>query len=139
MKHITIGSIACTCALLGACASNEPRPTEAMTRAENSVNQADQAGARRYDPANLDSAQQKLSQARTAADKGDEAQANRLAQQAELDAELAAAKARSAESRKAAEEVRASTEALRSESQRQSSVPPSATPSTPVIPPATAP
>jgi hypothetical protein len=41
--------------LLGACASQDLRSTEAIARAENSISQADQAGARRYDPAALDS------------------------------------------------------------------------------------
>jgi hypothetical protein len=101
--------------VIGACASNAPRPTEAMTRAATSVEQADQAGARRYDPGTLDSAKDKLAQAKVAADKGDSKKANDLAEQAELDAELAAARGRSASAKQAADEVRASIETLRSE------------------------
>jgi hypothetical protein len=99
---------------LAACAST-PRPTEAIVRAETSVEQADQAGARRFDPGTLDTAKQELAQAKLAADKGQAAQASQLAQQAELDAELASARARSASAKQAAEEVRASTETLRAE------------------------
>lgn len=99
---------------MASCAST-PRPTEAMTRAQTSIDEADQAEARRFDPAGLGSAKEKLAQAKTAADKGDALTANRLAEQAALDAQLAAAKGRSASASKAAEEVRASIATLRAE------------------------
>ncbi len=108
-----------TCLLLGACATQDLRSTEAIARAENSISQADQAGARRYDPAALDSSKKKLNDAKIAEDKGEQTQALYLAQQAELEAEMATAKGRTAEANKAAEEVRASTEALRTESARE--------------------
>jgi hypothetical protein len=100
---------------MAACASNAPRPTEAMTRAETSIEQADQAGARRFDPGTLDTAKNELAQAKAAADKGDALAANNFAERAELDAELAAARGRSASAKKAAEEVHASIETLRAE------------------------
>jgi hypothetical protein len=103
---------------LAACVST-PRPTEAIVRAETSVEQADQAGARRFDPGTLDTAKQELAQARIAADKGQAAKANQLAQQAELDAELAAGRARSASAKQAADEVRASIATLRAETAHQ--------------------
>lgn len=106
------------CAFAG-CASTPPQPTAAMTRAESSVEQADQAGGRRLDAGTLDSAEDKLAGAKTAADKGDSRTANQLAEQAELDAELAAARARNTNAKKAAEEVRASLETLRAEIARQ--------------------
>jgi len=112
---IKCGVLALAIFAVAGCSGNPPRPTEAMTRAQTSIDQADQAEARRFDPANLDSAKEKLSQAKTAADKGDTRNANRLAEQAELDADLAAARGRSASAAKAAEEVRASTETLRAE------------------------
>lgn len=118
------------CVMLGACASSpDLRPTEAIARAENSISQADQAGARRYDPAALDSSKQKLMDAKAANDKGDQTKAIYLAQQAEVEAEMATAKGRTAEANKAAAEVRASTEALRAESSRERTVP--TTPTTP--------
>jgi transposase-like protein len=117
MKYF--GMLAVAQLALAACASNAPRPTEAMTRAETSVEQADQAGARRFDPATLDMSKQKLAQAKTAADKGDARTASQLSEQAELDAELAAARARSASAKTAAAEVRASLETLRAEIARQ--------------------
>jgi hypothetical protein len=99
------------------CAST-PKPTEAMSRAQASYEQADQADARRYDAANLESAKDKLAQAKAAAEKGDMKKADWLAQQADLDAQLAGAHARASAAQKAAEEVNASTATLRSETQR---------------------
>lgn len=122
MKHELLLA-AGTCLLLGACASQDLRSTEAMARAERSISQADQAGAGRHDPAALDSSRQKLADARTAEGKGDQTKALRLAQQAELEAEMATARGRTAEANKAADEVRASTEALRAESTRERSQP----------------
>ena len=93
-----------TCLLLGAvrprtCARRKP------FRA-NSISQADQAGARRYDPAALDSSKKKLNDARIAEEKGEQTQALYLAQQAELEAEMATAKGRTAEADEAAEGAR---------------------------------
>ena len=101
------------------CATNTPVPTVAMTRAETSIEQADQASARRYDPGMLDSAKDKLTRAKAAAAKGDSRSANLLAEQSELDAELAAARGRSASAKAAAAEVNAALESLRAETARQ--------------------
>jgi hypothetical protein len=114
------------CAALAAvtvgCAST-PKPTEAMARAQASYEAADQADARRYDAANLESAKDKIAQSKAAAEKGDMKKADWLAQQADLDAQLAASHARAATAEKAAQEVRASTATLRNETER----PPAAT------------
>ena len=107
-----------TVALLSACAST-PKPSAAVNRAEASVDQADQAGARRYDPGTLDTSKQKLGEAKDAAEKGNPVAADKLAEQAQLDADLAAATARAANARKAADEVNASTATLRAEIARQ--------------------
>jgi hypothetical protein len=111
-------SVGALCALTG-CATSTPQPTEAMTRAESSVQQADQAGARRYDPGTLDASKDKLAKSKAAAERGDKRGAEQFAEQAELDAELAAATARSENAQKAAAEVRASIETLRAEMARQ--------------------
>lgn len=109
-----IATLAAALCALAACATSKP-PTEAMTRASTTVEQADQAGARRFDPGTLDSAKDKLARAKVAAAKGDSVTANNLAEQAQLDAELASARARGATAKQAADEVRASIETLRSE------------------------
>jgi chromosome segregation ATPase len=100
---------------LFASAGVPPRTAEAITRAESSIEHADRAEARRYDPGTLEAAKGKLAEARAAAKKGDSRIANRRAEEAELDADLAAARGRSASAKKAVEELRAGLETLRSE------------------------
>jgi Domain of unknown function (DUF4398) len=114
-----LGILTLAIGALAGCATTPPPPTVAMTRAETSVEQADQAGARRYDPGTLDTSKEKMAASRNEAQKGNKLAANQLAEQAELDAELAAATARSASAKKAADEVKASTETLRAEIARQ--------------------
>lgn len=106
-------------ALLAGCASKGPRPDAQIARAEASLVQADQAGARQYSGANYDAARDKLSDAKRLAEKGDNTPAAMLADQARVDAELAAASARHAAADKAAKEVRLATETLQQESNRQ--------------------
>ena len=104
-------------AVLAGCAS-APRPSEAMGRAELSVERATQADGQRADAASLESAKQKLADSKVAAQKGDMKTADRLAQQSELDAQLAAARARAASAEAAATEVRAGLATLRDEAAR---------------------
>ncbi len=119
MTTVKTGILAMTLLAGVGCATNAPAPTVAMTRAETSIEQADQAGARRFDPGTLDSAKDKLTRAKAAAAKGDSRSANRLAEESELDAELAAARGRSASAKAAAAEVSAALDALRVEATRQ--------------------
>jgi hypothetical protein len=116
----TIGMITVALSALAGCASTPKEPSAAVSRAEVSVDQADQAGARRYDPGTLDTSKEKLGQAKAAALKGNAMASDQLAEQAQLDAELAAATARAANAKKAADEVKASTATLRGEIARQS-------------------
>ncbi|HKZ73344.1 MAG TPA: DUF4398 domain-containing protein [Steroidobacteraceae bacterium] len=99
------------------CASNEPRPTEDLTRARVLIEQAGKAGAQQYASAELQSARDKLRRADTVVE-DDTAEARRLAVEASLDAELAAAKTRSGKAKTAAEEVAASVATLREEAAR---------------------
>ena len=104
------------------CASTAPKPFAALAKAEASIEQAKRADARRFDPANLDQAKQKLTAARADAQKRDSKsldRSRRLAEQAELDAELASANATAAAADVAAKEVNASIDALRSETNRE--------------------
>jgi hypothetical protein len=68
----------------------------------------------------LQRAKETLQQAQQAVEKGNEKQAQRLASQAQLDADLAVAKSQSASARKAADELQASIQTLRQESDRTS-------------------
>ena len=102
--------------ILAACAAAPARPEAEFSRAQTLIQTAEQQGAQEFAAAELESARGKLSQAEIVADKGNGEQATRLAQQAAVDAELAAAKAASAKARKAADELDRSIEALRDES-----------------------
>lgn len=112
-----VGAVLAAAALAG-CASSAPRPDEQLARADASIAQAEQAGARQYSGTEFDSARDKAREARRLADQGDNAEARVLAEQAELDAELAAASSRAKSTQKAAAEVQAATQTLREETAR---------------------
>lgn len=110
--------IAVLAATLAGCASNEPRPTEELTRARTLIEQARESGAYQFAATEVQNAQDKLAKAESAADKERHADARRLAVESSLDAELAVAKSRSGKAEAAAEQVAASVETLRQEAAR---------------------
>jgi hypothetical protein len=92
---------------------------ERVARSETAVQQATQAlGNSEAGAVELQRAKDTLQQARRAVDQENDKLANQMAQQAQLDAELALAKADTASARKAADEVLASIETLRNEAAR---------------------
>ena len=105
--------------LVVGCASKPPRPDAQLARAEASLVQAEQAGARQYSGRDYDSARDKLAEAKRLADKGESVPAGMLADQARVDAEVAAAHSRRQAADKAAAEVRLGTESLQDETTRQ--------------------
>lgn len=80
--------------------------------AETAIAQAERSDARELAAVELERARHKLAQARSAVRQGHYEGARRLAEQAELDAELADLKARTAQSKQALEAVRASVDRL---------------------------
>lgn len=100
---------------LGACASSPDRPFQDLARAEASIEQADQSGAREYGATELDSAREKLAKARAAADSDENVAASRYAKEAAVDAELANAITRNRKAEAAVEELNRSIETLRQE------------------------
>ena len=98
-----------------ACASG-PRPVAELSRAHTLVEQAEQAGAQQFAAADLDAARSKLQQAEQKDAKSD--LALRLAQEASMDAEVAAARTRVGKAEQAVTEVNASIESLRKETNR---------------------
>ena len=100
---------------LSGCASSMPRPDEQIASATTSVELAEQSGAREFGPAALESARTNLSLAQEAADRNDNETALRLATEAELDAELAAAQAGHYKAEEALAEIRDSIRTLRDE------------------------
>ena len=121
-KPNTAIAVAAVLAALGAgCGSNEARPTEELTRARTIIDQAERTGARQHASSELQMAHEKLRRADAAAEEEENAVARRLAVEASLDAELAAAKSRSGQAEAAAEEVAASVSTLRDEAARSGS------------------
>jgi Domain of unknown function (DUF4398) len=105
---------ACTVVGLAACASGPP-PDAEIAAAETALTEAAYANAVERAPAPLALARDKLERARRAAADGDNQEAARLAEQAMVDAQLAAAEARSELAREHAEELRMSIQTLRDE------------------------
>lgn len=100
---------------LGAGCATTPAPTDLMSRADSTLKEAEQSGAREHSPLELRFAREKFSAAQAAIGREDYEAARRLAEQSIANARLAEAKADAADARAAAEEVRKGVEALRSE------------------------
>jgi hypothetical protein len=86
--------------LIAACATTPP-PTGELDDAVTLVGRAREGGAARYAPVEMGFAEDKLARAHAAHDGKDHAAATTLAQQAQVDAELALVKARQAKARAA--------------------------------------
>ncbi|MDY6944655.1 MAG: DUF4398 domain-containing protein [Pseudomonadota bacterium] len=105
--------------VLAGCSSVSEVTRERVARSESSLNQATQAvGRSEAGAVELQRAKDNLEQAKAALSKQESEKAERYAQLAQLDAELAVAKAQSSSARKAADEVMASIQQLRQEAAR---------------------
>jgi hypothetical protein len=115
----TQGAGLCVALALGVagCAST-PIPNEKIAVAKSSVARAEQSGAPEYAPVEMAAARDKLARAEKAAADKDAQPATQLAEQANVDAQLAEATAQEHKSHKAATEFDASMQALRQESLR---------------------
>jgi len=103
-----------------ACASAPP-PVEKLTIAKTSIERADQARAGQFAPVELNQARAKLTAAQTAADKHDQALAARMADQADVDAQLAEATSRAKQQEQLVTEMDDSLRDLRNETLRRNS------------------
>jgi hypothetical protein len=121
-RIITFSAIALvSCGLGAGCATPGPIPTEQLTRARTLVEQADKADAQRYAPADLQRAHDELSSADKAVNDHKYDDARRYAENAQVDADLASARASSGEAQHAAREVDRGIDSLRQESERHAS------------------
>jgi hypothetical protein len=111
--------VAAVATVLACCASN-PVPNEKIAVAKSSVQRAEQAGAPESAPVEMAAARDELARAQRAAADRDAVSAMRLAERANVDAQLAEATAQGRRSLKAATEFDASLQALRQESLRSS-------------------
>jgi len=105
-------------ATLTACSMGIERPTAELADASSSIESAEAAGADRYSSIALATARNKLAKAERLADKGSNVEAMRLAHEADLDAQLAAATADAAQAKEAVESIRESTRRLKGELDR---------------------
>lgn len=101
-------------ALVG-CASTGERPDAQLATAQANIEQAQQAGANQHAAQPLSSAREKLSAAQAAVSRDEMVVAERLAEEAALDAELAGAMARNRKAELAVEELNETIEVLRDE------------------------
>ena len=123
-RIITFSAMALvSCGLEAGCATQGPNPTEQLTRARALVEQADKADAQRYAPADLQRAHDELSSADKAVNDHKYDDARRYAENAEVDADLASARASSGEAQRAAREVDRSIDSLKQESDRHANEP----------------
>jgi hypothetical protein len=112
-----------TSVLAAGCATQGDVPSQEMTMAHTLVEQADKANAQRYAPADLQRAHDELSSAEKAVADKRYIEARRYAENAQVDADLASARASSGEAQRAAEEVNRSIDTLRQETNRQGNGP----------------
>jgi len=111
-------------ALIGAlgCSEVSELTKTRVAASEVTVQQTQQSiGTAESGAVEIQQARENLAAAKSAMAKGDNVAAQRSAGQAQLHAELAAAQTQSVQARRAADEIRASTDSLRSESERNSS------------------
>lgn len=116
IRHEKAGRIALVfglSTLMAACASKGTVPHQDLNAAEEAVRQAEAADARDYEPVMLNRAQNKIADARQLIDAEKYAEAERMLEQAQVDAQLADAKSETAKARNAVEEINQSIEQLR--------------------------
>ena len=106
-------------ATLGGCAST-PAPTEQLAVAEAAVQRANTTSTSENAAVELKVATNKLAGARQAMASKDYELARRLAEQAEVDAEVAGLRSQAAHSRQAAQEAQDASRALSEETNRKS-------------------
>lgn len=105
--------------LLSACASTNGPTMAAVKAAEVSITKAEQSSISHYGALELSTAREKLDAARTAIQKDEMTLALRLAQQSQVEAELATAKAESFKATSINDEIKQGTTTLLREMQRQ--------------------
>jgi len=114
----SIGVTAAAAVLVAGCASI-PAPTEQIAVSKAAVDSATSAGGNEFAPVQLQSALEKLNAAERAMAKEENLKARQLAEQAQVDAQLAAATARAAKAQKAASELREGNRVLHQEIDRK--------------------
>ena len=113
-----LGVISIAGVVMAGCAST-PAPTQQIAVANTAITSANSDGGNEFAPTQLKSAIDKLAAAQRAMGEKDYALAKQLAEQAQVDAQLASAIATSAKAKKAADVLQDSSRVLRQEINRQ--------------------
>lgn len=113
-----IGITAGAVIFMAGCAST-PAPTAQMAVSRAAVTEANNAGSNEFAPVQLKSAMDKMAAAERAMTDKDYVLARQLAEQAQVDAQLASATARTAKAKKAADAVQEDSRVLRQEINRK--------------------
>lgn len=117
-KALAVSAISAAVAV--GCASTPP-PQDALSEAEEAISQAKARDAAQYAPLALRKAEDKFKEAREAARDDDHyAEARRLAEQAQVDAQLALAEAERAKAEAELEELSRTVRAVEEEIQHES-------------------
>lgn len=104
--------VVATTTFLVACAGPGPKPDSELQAAESSVQQAEAADARKFEPVLLNQAQNKVADARELMDEEQYRKAERLLEQAAVDAQLAAARSETEKAQRAVAEINRSIDEL---------------------------
>jgi hypothetical protein len=116
--HLAIGLAGVL--ILGGCASTPP-PTASLVAARTAIGDAEKAGAGRFAQPELSEARDKLTAANSEVGKSNMIDAEQLANEARVEADLAAAKTEQAKAIAVNDEMKQSNAALIDEMQRKSS------------------
>ena len=119
LQAISIICVSGLVLLLPGCAST-PAPNEQMALSRAAVSNASSAGANEFAPLLLKSAMEKMDSAERAMVDKNYALARQLAEQAQVDAQLAGSMARSAKAKSAADALDENNRVLREELERKS-------------------
>lgn len=113
-----LGLVVATAISMVGCAS-VPVPTEQMIIARNEVGNASRVGGNEYAPLQFKSAMVKMAGAEQAMSEKDYVRAQQLAEQAQVDAQLAGAMAQSAKAKQTADALQEDSRVLRQEIDRK--------------------
>lgn len=117
-KHVAHALLAGAVVLLTACATPEQAPTEQLAVSRATIDQAVSAGASEFSPVQLNSARGKIDRANVAMGAQEYGQARVLAEQAQVDAQLAITRTRSSKAQRAASALQEDRRVLRDEIDR---------------------
>jgi phage tail tape-measure protein len=111
-------------AVAAGCATEPPRATtDEVARAQALIGEAEQSGAPQYAPADLQEARDKLAQA-TQLESNQPIEAQYLAKEAAVDAQLATARSSDSKAQRAVHDADENLMTLRNEEQRHETAPP---------------